>query len=425
MKNLIQDSRNKGRAAIIICCLILLWVFTSCHPTPQRSIHQTFTDSVKINPTCEVEAPAEPRIAMRMANIPDFWDTTYKANKLIRLYIEADTLFRALYRDTAEQAIRRRVDLMNRVCEPMYGIRFEIVQLVIRTRSDQTYRATAATPMLYAWTTEYPNLDPNLFKLRISGKNIGGSAYLSRGSVTSAKWAVVGMGFVTMGNTTKPGVLEYNMLHELCHNMGLSHAFNCCVWLDKDGKQLGRLDSTWAGERTCSPSPLCRTTSRRHPSGPMGYGHFWQTPIWNLHPAIRKVLMESLFYSTVPSYTPNQPQPIQPTWTFSGTTLTGTTANVNDGNTDTRWVTTGRSIIRASYSDSTFRNNLRLLSGFKENGVWTRPIQPVRVLADGIVVFSATTSKVDTTIRIFRKVRSVVVEGNDAVNNRWREITLN
>ena len=424
MKNLIKDFRNKGRAATIICCIPLLWVLTSCHPTTERTVHQSFTDSVKINQTCEVEAPSEPRIAMRAANIPDFWDTTYKANKLIRLYIEADTLFRALYKDTAEQAIRARVALMNRVCEPMYGIRFEIVQLVIRTRSDQTYRATAATPMLYAWTTEYPTLPADLFKLRISGKNIGGSAYLSRGSVTSAKWAVVGMGFVPMGNERQPGNLEYNMLHELCHNMGLSHAFNCCVWLDRNGKQLGRLDSTWAGERTCSPSPTCRNTSKRHPSGPMGYGHFWQTPIWNLHPAIRKVWMESLFYSTVPSYTPTQQQPIQPTWTFLGTTLSGTTANVNDGNTDTRWVTTGRSSVTITYPDSVSIQSIRVLSGFLSNNRWGSPIQPLRVLVNGSQVFSATTSKPDTTIRIFRKVRSVTVEGNDPANNRWREILI-
>jgi hypothetical protein len=425
MKNLVKFI---GFSLLWVACFGLAFLLIGCQPTPERTVQQTFTDSVKINPTCEIDTTAEPRIAMRLASIPDFWDPNYRPNRVIRLYIEADTLFRALYKDSAEQAIRSRIALINRVCEPRYGIRMEIVSILIRTRSDQTYRATAATPMLYAWATEYPTLDPTIFKLRLSGKNIGGSAYLSRGSVTSAKWAVLGMGFVPMGNTTTPGKLEYNILHEVCgHNCGLSHAFNCCAYLDRNGVQLGRLDSTWAGERTCTPSPLCRNTSRRHPSGWMGYGAFWNSQTWDLHPAIIAVLNQSLFYSTLPTFTPGTippPTPITTTWTFSGTTHSGTTSNVNDGNTDTRWVTTGRSTVTIAYSDSVRVNSVRVVSGFFSNNRWGSPIQPVRVLADGVVVFSATTSKPDTTVRIFRRVRSVVVEGNDQANNRWREVLI-
>jgi hypothetical protein len=400
---------------------------SSCQPTPELTEVQHFTDSVVIN-DCEIDTTAEPRIAMRLASIPDFWDPNYRPNRVIRLYIEADTLFKALYRDTTEQAIRNRIGLINRVCEPRYGIRMEIVSIFIRTRSDQTYRATAATPMLYAWTQEYPTLDPSIFKLRLSGKNIGGSAYLSRGSVTSAKWAVLGMGFVPMGNTTTPGKLEYNICHELFHNIGLSHAFNCCAYLDKNGVPLGRLDSTWAGERTCTPSPLCRNTSRRHEADIMGYGHFWNSQSWKMHPAIVAVLNQSLFYSTLPTFTPGTtppPTPVTATWTYNGTTTSGAQANVTDGNTDTRWVTTGPSQINVAYSDSFQVNTVRVVSGFLSNNKWTSPIQPLRILCDGVERFRTTSNKTDTTVRIFRKVRNLRIEGQDNTNNRWREIVVN
>lgn len=275
---------------------------------------------------------------------------------------------------------------------------------------------------------------PATFHKLLDNAPHGGIAYYNRNiiSPSTGNWAYCGFNNLRPLPPPLYSYPIYNILHEggSGHTVGMWHSHGD-GWVDSTGRVVGRIDSCFACERNITPiSPNCNGFTKSMDGGINGYCFLYGRLFWFVHPICAASAHRALAGSTLPTYTPSvpvppTPQPITATWTFSGTTLSGAQTNVYDGNTDTRWVTTGRSSVTIAYSDSSRVNTLRIVSGYFSNNTWGSPIQPVRVLADGVVVFSATTSKVDTTIRINRRVRNVVIEGNDGVNNRWREVIIN
>jgi hypothetical protein len=376
---------------------------------------------------CELEAPAAPRVALRVASEPNFRDPAYRSNRIVRLYVEVDSIYRSHWGSQTETVVRDRWARISRNAERLYGLRFEIVTLKINTTPDSLETITTAGALLPTWASQPEIMNrPEHFKFRISGRNFGGIAYISRGSVTSARYAVCGFGKVEPGTDERPGLDEYGWLHEVMHNLGISHSHNCCAWTDENGATLGRLDTCWPGERTCSPVPAnCGSTTARMEAGINSYGHIFRTQNWWMHPACLPVLHRALFYSNLPSYIPAAaegpiPYGIQPL----GTTFAGAASNVMDAKGDTRWVTSGQASIRFSFSQVRRLNRIRILTGFFSGGVWGNPVTSMRIQAlDGRTLQTISgNTRTELEVAINQDLDGFVIWFDDAQYNRIREI---
>ncbi len=112
-------------------------------------------------------------------------------------------------------------------------------------------------------------------------------------------------------------------------------------------------------------------------------------------------------------------------WKCTGKTYAGDTALVRDGDTTTRWVTTGTSRIQCTLPVARLIPSINVWSGFLSGSTWGSPILNLQVFLDGIQIFSTTSGKVRMNIPINKTGKVIEFRGNDLQYNRWREIRVN
>jgi len=112
-------------------------------------------------------------------------------------------------------------------------------------------------------------------------------------------------------------------------------------------------------------------------------------------------------------------------WKCTGTKYAGDSLFVRDGDTTTRWVTTGPSRIQCTLSASRNIPSINVWSGFLSGSIWGSPILNLSVFIDGAQVFTTTSGKVRMNIPINRTGRVIEIRGNDTQYNRWREVRIN
>jgi predicted Zn-dependent protease len=300
--------------------LLLLTIFFSCEQITKAPIDKTVSKDTNFVVACKAvdTTSAKQRYigAREAAAIPDFWDANYRSYRVCTLYVEAAY---NLYVNsgsnavTTENIIRNVVSVASQTSERLTGVKFVIGELKINTVQDPYYTYKDAQTVLYYFGQNVmTNSQP--FKVFITDANIGGCAYISRGTVTSAKYAVVSLAQTRPINQFTFTYGHSTFLHELYHNLGLSHSHNDCAWLDKNGNRLGPLDSCYACENSsaCPPTPKCVGTTKRMRGDIMSYCHLYGTTELFLKEPELAVLHKSLYYSTLPNYTPttNPPPPV-------------------------------------------------------------------------------------------------------------------
>jgi len=293
--------------------LLLLTIFFSCEhitKTPINNIVSKDTNFVVACKDVDTTSAKQRYIGAReAAAIPDFWDANYRSYKVCTLYVEsAYNLYVNSGSNVAatENLVRNFVNVASQTSERLTGVKFVIGELKINTVQDPYNIHRDAISLLYAFGQNVmTNSQP--FKVFITDANIGGGAYISRGSVTSAKYAVVSLAQTRPINQFTFTYGHSAFLHEMYHNLGLSHSHNDCAWLDKNGIRLGPLDSCYACENSssCPPTPKCVGSTKRMRGDIMSYCHLYGTTELFLKAPELAVLHKSLYYSTLPNYTPS------------------------------------------------------------------------------------------------------------------------
>jgi len=315
---------------------LLAVILFSCNPdyqTPPTSINTTHTDTTRYVVGCKpIDTTAEKKVtnARMLANEPDFWNPSYKSYKVCTLYVEvAYNIYvnEGYNAPHAEAKMRALINVASQTSERLTGVKFVIGEIKINTIQDAYYLyRDAPTALYYFGQNTINNTQP--FKVFLTDANIGGCAYISAGSVTSAKWA-----FVSLARTRPIDQYTFtyghsSLIHELYHILGLSHSHNDCAWLDRNGNRLGPLDSCASCEnnRACPPSLKCVTTTKRMRGDIMSYCHIYGTTELFLKEPELAVLHKSLYYSTLPNYTPttNPPPPVVTNPVSLQTTYKGT-----------------------------------------------------------------------------------------------------
>lgn len=380
--------------------------------------------------SCIVDAPPVPRAMARAAAVDPaiFRDPNYRGRKVVNLFVEVDSIYAGFYGTNTEATVRSRFALISKMMEQLYGFRVNVQTIKINTTPDSLESITAATPLLYQWSSQASiNTRPEQFKFRISGRNMGGSAYTSYGAVTSAKYAVCGFGRVAAGTEARPGLDEYGWLHEILHNLGIGHSHNCCIWKDATGKPLGRLDECWQGEKTCSPAPEpCGITTRRMEAGINSYGHRWGTQNWWLNPVCVPVLHEALYYSDLPSY---EPAPVERKLNFtvsvSGTRHSGFESAINDGDDTTRFVFAGPGVVRCDLGANYTVTFIRLKTGFWNGSSWGSAVRSFQIWLNNNLKKTTTGNTSDVVdVPLVFSATTVEIRLNDIDFNRIREIEI-
>ena len=339
-----------------------------------------------------------PRYLSKGQAEPDFWNPSYRSYKILPAYIEIDSALTASWgRDTLTN-LTRLVQSSSAILERIAGPKIQLVNFRFWKKTDPYAGINSAGTVLYQWSAANPTRTTT-FNFFLSRKNFGGIAFISRENVISTKYAVCGFGSASVGDATNYSYPVYCFTHELLHSLGVSHTQNCCAWKDKAGNWLGRLDSCYSAEISCSPTPsVCNSTTKSMSSGLNSYCHLYNRIQYNLHWSVLPVLHRALFYSTLTDYIPTQPPPT-PTNTFSiaGTPYTGysraDTAKAVDGNETTRFLTTGPTTLTWTFSAPTTRTQVYLSSGFNGGS----PNQTLTLTVDGVNVDLAFDKKVKFT----------------------------
>jgi hypothetical protein len=381
---------------------------------------------------------------------PNFWNPAYRSNRVVNTYVEVDYAMYQKWGVNSEAKVRQAFTAASTILESLTGIKIVIPagQVKVWTTPDPWNASFNSNFILLNWGNAVFG-NPNQFKHFISGKGqLGGLAYIFRGEVTQSKFAISSSYDGVVGNDTQYSFLVYCIIHELLHNLGVSHSQNCCAWKDQNGSLLGRLDSCWQSEITCSPSPVgCTTTTKPMKGGINGYCHVYGMLEYKLHPAVLAVLHRAVFYSDLPTYAPvatppcncvmslgpciNGTQTVTFTATnspctgtcpasyqqacaitktvsvkgtpYKGYTLADTIKAVNGITTD-RWLSTGPTTVTWTFSAPVTINWIRLQSGYQGGS----PNQTLTLTCDGVNVplnFNKTidfTGVINATGRVFR-----------------------
>jgi hypothetical protein len=380
----------KHTLPFIILALVYL---TGCNKQMPEKASST-TDSTFVAPDLaidEVEVNEDhPKILSRGQAEPNFWDPTYRSKKTINVYIELDYSLTTAWGVNADANLQRLCNSSSQILERIAGPKINLVKVKKWTTPDPYAIYSDALSVLSNWGNANP-LKKDTFNVFISGKNFGGIAYISRENVTTARYAVCGFGTAIPGDGEFYTYPVYCFTHELLHNLGISHTQNCCAWKSQTGVSLGRLDSCYSAEITCSPTPTnCSSTTKRMASGLNSYCHLYNTMQYNLHPAVLPVLHKSLFYSNLPDYSTNPPPPPPTgtnTFSISGTPYQpgytrADTAKAVDGNEATRWLTAGATTLTWNYTQAVTRTQVYLSSGFNGGS----PNQTLTLTVDGVNV---------------------------------------
>lgn len=377
-----------------IAVLLIASLLSGCtKQTPEKA--SSTTDSTFVAPDLaidEVEVNEDhPQLLSRGQVEPNFWDPTYRSRKQLNVYIELDYSLTTAWGVNADANLQRLCNSSSEILQRIAGPKINLVKVKKWTTPDPYAAYQDALSVLYNWGNANP-LKKDTFNVFISGKNFGGIAYISRENVTSARYSVCGFGTAIPGDGQFYTYPVYCFTHELLHNLGISHTQNCCAWKSQTGVSLGRLDSCYSAEITCSPTPTnCSSTTKRMASGLNSYCHLYSTMQYNLHPAVLPVLHRALFYSNLPDYTTNPPPPppLPGTNTFS---IAGTpyqpgytradTAKAVDGNEATRWLTAGATTLTWNFAQPVTRTQVYLSSGFQTGS----PNQTLTLSVDGVNV---------------------------------------
>jgi hypothetical protein len=377
----------KHTLLFIILALVYL---TGCNKQmPERT--SSTTDSTFIPPDLgndEVEVKEEhPQILSRGQAEPNFWDPTYRSKKVMNVYIELDYSLTTAWGVNADANLQRLCNSSSQILERIAGPKINLVRVKKWTTPDPYAAYPDAMSVLSNWANANP-LKKDTFNVFISGKNFGGIAYISRENVTTARYAVCGFGTAIPGDGEFYTYPVYCFTHELLHNLGISHTQNCCAWKSQTGVSLGRLDSCYSAEITCSPTPTnCSSTTKRMSGALNSYCHLYSTMQYNLHPVVVPVLHKSLFYSNLADYSTNPPPTGTNTFSISGTPYQpgytrADTAKAVDGNEATRWLTAGATTLTWNYAQAVTRTQVYLSSGFQTGS----PNQTLTLTVDGVNV---------------------------------------
>lgn len=294
---------------------LLTIILFSCNPDyeiPVNSSDTTHTDTTHYTVGCKpVDTTAEKKVtnARMTAAEPDFWNPNYRSYKVCTLYVEvAYNIYvnEGMNASNAEAKIRSFINLCSEASERIDGVKYVVGNMFIHTTPDPYVNVRDAVSGLYLFGNNTINVTAQPFKVFLTDANIGGCAYISAGSVTSAKWAFISLARTRPLNSRDRNYALLSFNHELHHNLGLQHSHNDCAWLDKNGNRLGPLDSCYACEnnKACPPTIKCVGTTKRMPGDFMSYCHIWGTAELKLKAPELAVLHKSLYYSSLPNYTP-------------------------------------------------------------------------------------------------------------------------
>lgn len=416
----------------LLAILLITTLFSCERQLPSTKVEKA--DTVKFAVGCQpIDTTAEKGVinARMLANEPDFWNSNYRSYKVCTLYVEvAYNIYvnEGYNAPNAEAKMRALINVASKTSERLTGVKFVIGDIKVNTVQDVYYLYRDAPTALYYFGQNTMN-NPQPFKVFLTDANIGGAAYISAGSVTSAKYA-----FVSLARTRPIDQFTFtyghsSLLHELYHILGLSHSHNDCAWLDRNGNRIGPLDSCASCEnnRACPPSLKCVTTTKRMRGDIMSYCHIYGTTELFLKEPELAVLHKSLYYSSLPNYTPTTPPTIGMTVDTIGIPyqkLGFKLARDNNFSINTsRWVVAGPSSV-------TFNNvnrnigNLTLYTGFL-NTSWNSPVKSIQVIVNGTQVFATTTNNLTTiVIPINSNVVTLRILFRDTDFNRVREIVF-
>lgn len=341
-------------------------------------------------------------------NEPNFWDLNYRSYKVLPYYVEVSySLYVKWNKDTnlVKANVQKFYDNCSSILGPITGLKYRVDEIYIWTTPDPYEAGTAAQSILYAWSPTAVNRKP-MFRHFMNNKNLGGSAYVNGGLVTSARYGVVTLGgWNPSTNIQFYSYGEYCIMHETLHNLGLRHSQSDCAWLSQTGERLGPLDHCGQCENSsaCPPSVGCTTSTFGSDGGIMSYCHIYGRMKWKLEAPILAVLHKAIYYAApaLPDYTPTTPPPPTPTNTFSiagtpykeGNFTRADTAKAIDGNETTRFLTTGATTLTWNFAVPTTRTTVYMSSGFNGGS----PNQTLTLTVDGVDVPLAFDKKVKFT----------------------------
>lgn len=387
----------------IILALLLIVVLAGCNKQSPEKASST-TDSTFVAPDLgndEIEVFEDhPRYLSRGTVEPDFWNPAYRSYKILPVYIEVDSALTSSWgRDTLTN-LTRLVQSSSVILERIAGPKIQLVSFKFWRKKDPYAGINSAGTVLYQFSAANPER-VSTFNFFLSRTNYGGIAFISRENVITQKYAVCGFGNASVGDGVNYSYPVYCFTHELLHSLGVSHTQNCCSWKDKAGNYLGRLDSCYAAEVSCSPRPaVCSSTTKSMYGSLNGYCFLYGKMEYKLHWSVLPVLHKALWYSTLADYVPTQnppPPTTTNTFTISGTPYTGytraDTLKAIDGNESTRFLTNGATTLTWTFAVPTTRTQVYMSSGFQGGS----PNQTLTLTVDGVPVDMAFDKKVKFT----------------------------
>jgi len=422
---------------LILISALAIMVLTGCEKqNPQRVYVPDTTSSMPDLANDEVVVHEEsPRYLSRGQAEPDFWNPAYRSNKILNVYVEVSNDLCVAWGNQTDANVAKLFQNASDVMERIAGPRIRVVRVKKWLTPDPYAGINSSGTILNQWANSGPNR-VDTFSVFITGRNIGGTAYINRENVVSTKYAVCGLAGYGTGDALNFSFSVFCIDHELLHSLGVSHSQNCCAWKDKNGVALGRLDSCYSAEVTCSPAPaICSSTTKSMNGGLNGYCHLYGRTGYFLHPAVLPVLHRSLFYSNLPAYTPTIP--VTPSVVIApsgyqvsgGASHSGLTSYLFDGITNTnvsRYLLKDSMIVNVIFGGQKL-DSVQLFTGFLSGGVWTSPVARVSILRNGVWTTNVTNNPAQkgyslggvstTAVRIkfgpadFARVREIVFWG--------------
>lgn len=376
---------------ILSLAFLLIAAISGCNKQdPDKAL--STTDSTFVAPDLgndEIEVHEDhPRYLSRGTAEPDFWNPAYRSYKVLNVYIELDNSLTTAWGANVDANLQRLCNSSSEILQRIAGPKINLVKVKKWTTPDPYAGINSAGTVLYQWSAANQQ-KKDTFNVFISGKNFGGIAFISRENVISTKYAVCGFGTAAIGDGINYSYPVYCFTHELLHSLGVSHSQNDCAWLSQSGTRLGRLDSCYSCESTCTPKLAnCNGGTKSMNGGLNSYCHLYNRIQYGLHSAVLPVLHRALFYSTLPDYTPTTQPPPPPTNTFSisGTPYQGftraDTAKAIDGNESTRFLTNGPTTLTWNFAQPVTRTSVYMSSGFQTGS----PNQTLTLTVDGVDV---------------------------------------
>jgi hypothetical protein len=358
--------------------------------TPQQEL--VLRDSMPVSDEIETDEVFVPK---RMAGYPDFFDPNYRSYRVCTLYVDVSYNMFTRFGSQTESVVRKLFATCDTVMQNVVGPKLVIGGMKIHTTPDPYAIYTSAGVKLFHFSNNVEvQSRPERFKTGISSDPFGGIAYISRGFVTNQAYSYACINVHHIGNSKTYSFPVYVIVHELLHNLGLSHSHNDCAFLDRAGNRVGPLDKCAACESHCTPKTTgCNNTTIASDGGLNSYCHVYNRMRYMLRPEALAVVHRSLFESDLPTYTPTVTPPPPPVLTCSTlvahTTAVGSHPGVGlalDGIDSTN---TSRWVVKAPQTSLTLTYNnasvdcIRIWTGFLSGSTWSSPIRQAIVSVNG------------------------------------------